>query len=109
MICEKAEVPVQMYFNRSDVLGGSTLGNISNTQVALNTVDIGVAQLAMHSPYETAGMKDVTYLTKMAETFFGSSIHMTDDGAIELRQKQSVEKEKEFRFERDWTLSLLIL
>ncbi len=85
MICEKAEVPVQMYFNRSDVLGGSTLGNISNTQVALNTVDIGVAQLAMHSPYETAGMKDVTYLIKMAETFFGSSIHMADDGAIEVR------------------------
>ena len=85
MICEKAEVPVQMYFNRSDVLGGSTLGNISNTQVALNTVDIGVAQLAKHSPYETAGLKDVTYLMKMAETFFGSSIHMADDGAIEVR------------------------
>ena len=34
--------------------GGSTLGNISNTQVALNTVDIGLPQLAMHSPYETA-------------------------------------------------------
>ena len=74
MICDKADVPVQMFHNRSDMLGGSTLGNISNTQVALNTVDIGVAQLAMHSPYETGGIKDTYYLIKAAETFFGSEI-----------------------------------
>lgn len=85
MICEKAEVPVQVFVNRSDMAGGSTLGNISNTQVALNTVDIGVAQLAMHSPYETAGVKDTEYLVKMAETFFGSELNVTDDGEYELR------------------------
>lgn len=85
MICEKAGVPVQVYLNRSDVLGGSTLGNISNTQVALNTVDIGVAQLAMHSPYETGGVKDVSYLIKMAETFFGSCVGLNDDGAYEVK------------------------
>ena len=53
-ICKQANVPVQTFTNRSDIAGGSTLGNISNTQVALNTVDIGLPQLAMHSPYETA-------------------------------------------------------
>ena len=74
MICEKAEVPVQMFHNRSDMLGGSTLGNISNSQVALNTVDIGVAQLAMHSPYETGGIKDTMYLIKTAEQFYNSNI-----------------------------------
>ena len=61
-ICERAGVPVQTYINRSDVLGGSTLGNISNAHVSLNTVDIGLAQLAMHSPFETGGVRDTGYL-----------------------------------------------
>ena len=49
---------------------GSTLGNISNTQVAVNTVDIGLPQLAMHSPYETAGTEDTWSLIKAATVFF---------------------------------------
>lgn len=69
-ICREAGVPVQTFANRSDMAGGSTLGNISNTRVALNTVDIGLPQLAMHSPYETAGTKDTGYLIKAAEKFF---------------------------------------
>ena len=69
-LCQKAEVPVQTFTNRSDMAGGSTLGNISNTQVALHTVDIGLPQLAMHSPYETAGVKDTQYLIQAAEKFF---------------------------------------
>lgn len=85
MLCEMAEVPCQTFVNRSDMAGGSTLGNISNTQVALNTVDIGLAQLAMHSPYETAGMKDTEYLIRMAETFYRSEIHMSADGEYEVR------------------------
>lgn len=50
--------------------GGSTLGNISNTQVPVSTVDIGLPQLAMHSPYETAGVMDTYSLVKAAELFF---------------------------------------
>lgn len=69
-LCQEAEVPVQTFTNRSDMAGGSTLGNISNTQVALHTVDIGLPQLAMHSPYETAGVKDTQYLIQAAEKFF---------------------------------------
>ena len=84
-ICKKAEVPYQMFANRSDIPGGSTLGNISTTQVSFNTVDIGMAQLAMHSPYETCGVKDTAYLMKMAETFFGSYICMDADGTFEIR------------------------
>ena len=66
-LCQRAGVPVQTFVNRSDMAGGSTLGNISNTQVALNTVDIGLPQLAMHSPYETAGVKDTEYLIRAAK------------------------------------------
>lgn len=69
-ICNKAEVPYQVFTNRSDILGGSTLGNISTTKVALNAVDIGLPQLAMHSPYETAGIKDTWYLIQAAGKFF---------------------------------------
>lgn len=69
-LCTKAGVPYQTFVNRSDIAGGSTLGNISNTQVPMNTVDIGLPQLAMHSPYETAGMKDTEYLVRAAEELF---------------------------------------
>ena len=69
-ICKRTEVPCQILVNRSDIPGGSTLGNISNTQVAVNTVDIGLPQLAMHSPYETAGTEDTWSLIKAATVFF---------------------------------------
>ena len=74
MLCEKAEVPVQVYTNRSDIAGGETLGNISTTQVSVNSVDIGLPQLAMHSSYESAGVKDITYLMELAKTFFDSTL-----------------------------------
>ncbi len=73
-ICEENQIPYQVFTNRSDMLGGSTLGNIANTQVSLNTVDIGLAQLAMHSSYESAGAKDPAYLAAFAEAFFRSGV-----------------------------------
>ena len=69
-IAKKADVPVQLFFNRSDMMGGSTLGNISLTKVPVHSVDIGLAQLSMHSTYETAGVKDYGYLKALAEAFF---------------------------------------
>ena len=71
-VCEKAEVPYQTFVNNSNIPGGSTLGNISTSQVPVVTVDIGLAQLAMHSPYETAGAKDAEYLAKAAMLFYES-------------------------------------
>ncbi len=78
MICDKNNIPTQTFVNRSDMLGGSTLGNISNSQVALNTVDIGLPQLAMHSPFETAGVKDIEYLVNVVKAFFDSSISVSN-------------------------------
>ena len=83
-ICKKAGVPCQVFHNRSDMLGGSTLGNISNTQVALNTVDIGLPQLAMHSPYETAGSKDTAYLVEAARLLFSSAVYGNGDGTYQI-------------------------
>ena len=69
-LCREADVPYQTFVNRSDIAGGSTLGNISNTQAAINTVDIGLPQLAMHSAYETAGVKDTESLIRAAKVFY---------------------------------------
>ena len=83
--CDKAKVPYQSFANRSDMLGGSTLGNISNSQVALNTVDIGLPQLSMHSPYETAGVEDTYYLVEVAKLFYSSSVLGRGDGNLEIK------------------------
>lgn len=84
-LCERAKVPYQTYVNRSDILGGSTLGNISGTQVSVNTIDIGLAQLAMHSPYETGGAKDTDYLIRVAKEFYQSSVVETGSGEYMIR------------------------
>ena len=83
-ICKEAGVPFQTFANRSDMIGGSTLGNISQRQLSVNTVDIGLAQLAMHSPYESAGAKDTQYLVKAEQVFFLGAVHTQSDGAWEL-------------------------
>lgn len=83
-ICKKAGVEVQSYVNRSDIPGGSTLGNISNSHISLNTVDIGLAQLAMHSPYETAGVKDTENMIKAVKTFYETVVVTEEDGTYRL-------------------------
>lgn len=70
LLAEKAGVPVQVFFNRSDMAGGSTLGNISGNQVPVPTADIGVAQLAMHSPYETCGREDTENMIRLIRELF---------------------------------------
>ena len=60
----------QEFANNSDTPGGSTLGNIANTQISMNTADIGLAQLAMHSAYETAGAEDAEHLRSFSEEFY---------------------------------------
>lgn len=84
-ICGAVAVPVQTYANRSDIPGGGTLGNISATRLSVATVDIGLAQLAMHSSYETAGTMDTLYLERAAAEFFRTAIVRTPDGGYELR------------------------
>ena len=82
-ICREAGVPVQRYSNRGDLPGGSTLGNISSAHVSIDSVDIGLAQLAMHSAMETAGAKDTGWLIKAAELFYSKSFRRAGEG-IEL-------------------------
>ena len=83
-ICDRAKVPYQTFVNRSDMAGGSTLGNISNTQVPVKTVDIGLAQLAMHSAMETASCKDAEYMAKAVAEFYNTPISQPVDGEWKL-------------------------
>ena len=69
-LCKDHDIPTQTFTNHSDSPGGSTLGNISNTVIAMPTVDIGLPQLAMHSSYETAGVKDTAYLVDAVTKFY---------------------------------------
>lgn len=69
-LCKSHDIPTQTFTNHSDNPGGSTLGNISNTVIAIPTVDIGLPQLAMHSSYETAGVKDTAYLVDAVTKFY---------------------------------------
>jgi len=78
-ICNIANVPYQVYANRADMPGGSTLGNIVSTRFSINTIDIGLPQLAMHSAYETAGKKDTEYLYKALKTCFEKSLVVKGD------------------------------
>ena len=83
-LCKKANVPVQFFANRSDEAGGSTLGNIAMAQVSMNSVDIGLPQLAMHSTYETAGIKDTYYMIQVMTEFFNSHISEVNSHSLKV-------------------------
>ena len=78
-LCRKANVPVQHYSNRPDQAGGATLGNIANTKVGMPAVDIGLAQLAMHSCFETAGSRDVSYFIQAVRAFYEAKLTLSED------------------------------
>ena len=79
-VCAKADAPVQTYYNRADIPGGSTLGRISLGKVSILTADIGLPQLAMHSSYETAAVADAVSLENAMESFYGSFLEATETG-----------------------------
>ena len=83
-ICSRAGVPVQTFHNHSDILGGSTLGNLSNAQVSLNMVDVGLPQLAMHSAVETAGVQDTLYLARAMKEFYSTFVEDGGRGSYTL-------------------------
>ena len=83
-ICRCAGVPVQHFANRSDLAGGGTLGNISTSHVSINTLDIGLAQLAMHSSYETAGVRDLDYMIQAMRAFYQTGVRASGDGEYAL-------------------------
>ena len=80
--CAKANVPVQTYYNRADIPGGSTLGRISLGKISVPTADIGLAQLAMHSCFETASVADAIYLEEAMESYYSMTLEASENGYL---------------------------
>lgn len=68
-LCQDAGVNMQYFVNHADVAGGSTLGNISSSQLDIDGVDVGCAIWAMHSARETAAMSDHLDMIKVFRQF----------------------------------------
>ena len=79
-VAEIAKVNVQEYTNRSDLPGGSTLGNISNSEVSFLSADIGLPQLAMHSSVELCGASDIDAMIQFIEAYYDCKLARTDLG-----------------------------
>lgn len=69
LLMEENSIRYQSFFNNSDIPGGSTLGNLSMEKISIPSVDIGLAQLAMHSSYESAGAEDLIEMDKLFRIF----------------------------------------
>lgn len=69
-LCELNNIKYQKYVNRSDAIGGSTLGSISSTWLPMKTVDLGVPMLAMHSARELIGTEDQKHLNNLSICYF---------------------------------------
>ena len=78
-ICKNVDVPTQIFTNKSNIRGGSTLGNISATHVSVMSVDIGLAQLAMHSAMETSGTLDNEYMVKAIKEYYESYLTIDEN------------------------------
>ena len=83
-VCKKAGVTAQTYCNRADIPGGSTLGHISMTHVSIHSADVGLPQLAMHSCYETAGVRDIEDMIKVMTCFYSCSLQSDQDGNFQI-------------------------
>lgn len=69
-LAKEAGVPMQMFHNRSDSRGGSTIGSIIETNTGIRNIDIGNPMLAMHSAREMAGVLDQLYMTILMIKFY---------------------------------------
>ena len=84
-ICNEENVPYQVYTNRSDLRGGGTLGSILLHTFSATSVDIGLAQLAMHSAYETAGTKDLEMMKKVLKAFYSRHLNYQNTKALTIK------------------------
>lgn len=71
-LCKKLKMPYQSFACRGDIPCGTTVGPIHAHVMGISTVDIGIAQLSMHSCRELAAVKDYIDLQKLLKAFFRS-------------------------------------
>jgi aspartyl aminopeptidase len=71
-IAQSLSIPLQHFVTRGDLPCGSTIGPVTAAQLGVRTVDVGVAQLSMHSARETCGSIDPPIFSQLLEGFFGA-------------------------------------
>lgn len=81
-ICKKAHVPFQDFVTKNDMTSGSTLSGISLRHVSIDSIDIGLGQLAMHGSKEIIGSLDPYYLYQAFKTFYEIQICKEKDRII---------------------------
>ncbi|MEV3902752.1 M18 family aminopeptidase [Mycobacterium sp. NPDC050551] len=69
LACDQAGVPLQRYEHRADLPCGSTIGPMTSARTGIPTVDVGAAQLAMHSARELMGAHDVAAYSAALQAF----------------------------------------
>ena len=69
LACDQAGVPLQRYEHRADLPCGSTIGPMTAARTGIPTVDVGAAQLAMHSARELMGAQDVSAYSAALQAF----------------------------------------
>lgn len=72
-LCKEENIPYQYFTSRNDSSSGSTLAGISLRHVSTTSIDVGLAQLAMHSSLECIGIEDVYSLKKLFTKFYQTS------------------------------------
>ncbi|MBE6144204.1 MAG: M18 family aminopeptidase [Firmicutes bacterium] len=85
-VCERVSVPYQDFECRSDMRCGATLGGVSQRHVSVDSVDIGIPQLAMHSANEMIGSKDTLHMYKALLEFYQTSF-MKDKNGVKIKIK----------------------
>ncbi|WP_163748591.1 M18 family aminopeptidase [Mycolicibacterium helvum] len=73
LACRQAGVPLQRYEHRADLPCGSTIGPMTSARTGIPTVDVGAAQLAMHSARELMGAADVSAYAAALQAFLSPS------------------------------------
>ncbi len=84
-LCGAAGVQTQTFYNRADLPGGGTLGNLLSHSIAIPMLDIGLAQLAMHAAVETANLADAAQMVKAVTAVYEADFTQSDDGAWALQ------------------------
>ncbi len=79
-ICKNNNIPYQDYANKSNIRGGSTLGNLLLSSVSINMADIGLPQLAMHSANELVGVNDIISYYDFMKHFYETNINIEEFG-----------------------------
>jgi aspartyl aminopeptidase len=75
LACQQAGVPLQRYEHRADLPCGSTIGPLTSARTGIPTVDVGAAQLAMHSARELMGADDVAAYSAALGAFLSPKPH----------------------------------